>query len=543
MAKGKKHERGSIRQRGSSFEVRVYAGLDPLTKTPIVLTGTASTYPEAEKLRTKFLAQVDENRHPRSNVTFVAVLERYLTTLAAEEHTLYWYGSLITNYMEPTFQKEKAGKITAEMLDMFYARLGRCNEQCEGRRAGRVYPATGKPHKCTPLAPSTVRKIHFFIRPALDAAIRWGYLSVNVADLARLPTSTRKDPDPPSIEEAARVLNTAWRRDPDWATMLWLAMVTGCRRGELCSIQWCDVDLVRRIIWLAFSEQRRKGRKQRRKDTKTHQKRRIALDHESVELLEALLQRRKDACAALGLPFQPTGYLFSADPDGANALVLGSVAQRYKRLAIKLGLSSHRFHSLRHYTATELIAAGVDIRTVAGRLGHGSGGATTLRVYAAWSPVADQRAASVVGRQLPHPGRRGAKVLSTTVNGKTLSCDCGNRTAWTSLAIDGEQVAAVCGACQSPVAGEDTVAVHELDLSADQAELPPYQLVANAYRTAIADGALAVGAQLPTVKEIAALHEVSVGTAHRALSLLVSQGLVTVKSGSRATVAARDTAE
>src|SRR4051794_13467251 len=41
-------------------------------------------------------------------------------------------------------------------------------------------------------------------------------------------------------------------------------------------------------------------------------------------------------------------------------------------------------HALRHYSATELLAAGVDLRTVAGRLGHGGGGATTLRVYAAW---------------------------------------------------------------------------------------------------------------------------------------------------------------
>ena len=40
MAK-RKRERGSIRQRGTSYEVRVYAGTDPLTKKPIYLTGTA----------------------------------------------------------------------------------------------------------------------------------------------------------------------------------------------------------------------------------------------------------------------------------------------------------------------------------------------------------------------------------------------------------------------------------------------------------------------------------------------------------------------
>jgi site-specific recombinase XerD len=33
-------------------------------------------------------------------------------------------------------------------------------------------------------------------------------------------------------------------------------------------------------------------------------------------------------------------------------------------------------HKLRHYSATELIRAGVDVRTVAGRLGHADGGTT-----------------------------------------------------------------------------------------------------------------------------------------------------------------------
>jgi integrase len=51
---------------------------------------------------------------------------------------------------------------------------------------------------------------------------------------------------------------------------------------------------------------------------------------------------------------------------------------------------------LRHYNAPELLAAGVDLRTVVGRLGHGGGGTTTLKVYAAWVTEADKRAAGAI---------------------------------------------------------------------------------------------------------------------------------------------------
>ena len=69
-----------------------------------------------------------------------------------------------------------------------------------------------------------------------------------------------------------------------------------------------------------------------------------------------------------------------------------------------LGIDSH-LHALRHYSATELLTAGVDLRTVAGRLGHGGGGATTLRVYAAWVGEADRRAAALMGTRMARPGK------------------------------------------------------------------------------------------------------------------------------------------
>jgi integrase len=54
-------------------------------------------------------------------------------------------------------------------------------------------------------------------------------------------------------------------------------------------------------------------------------------------------------------------------------------------------------HDLRHFVATRLLAADVEVRTVSGRLGH-SLTSTTLNVYAAFLPDAVREAAGVIGR-------------------------------------------------------------------------------------------------------------------------------------------------
>ena len=58
-----------------------------------------------------------------------------------------------------------------------------------------------------------------------------------------------------------------------------------------------------------------------------------------------------------------------------------------------------RLHDLRHYVATRLIAGGVSIRTVSGRLGHANA-ATTLGVYSHYVEATDQDAADLLGALL-----------------------------------------------------------------------------------------------------------------------------------------------
>jgi len=141
------------------------------------------------------------------------------------------------------------------------------------------------------------------------------------------------------------------------------------------------------------------------KGTKSHQTRRVTLDSETVEILREHRLRCDDRAASLGFVMRADGFVFSLTPDCAKQIRPDTITQRYGRLAKRLGIET-TLHALRHYSATELIAAGVDPRTVAGRLGHAGGGATTLRVYSAWVAEADQRAAAALAARVTSMRRR-----------------------------------------------------------------------------------------------------------------------------------------
>ncbi len=134
---------------------------------------------------TKLQRQIDEDRHPKTAITVRQAITQWLEIAELEDTTRERYNDLIRLYILPALGDMQASKLDAELLERFYARLHRCRELCMGRsRAG---------HGCRPLSTSTTRKIHYIIRGALERAVRWRYLGVNKATMAKAPA-----PDVPS---------------------------------------------------------------------------------------------------------------------------------------------------------------------------------------------------------------------------------------------------------------------------------------------------------------------------------------------------------
>jgi integrase len=427
--------RGHIRRRGTSLQVLVFTGIDPVTGKNSYLTesvtigtgpdGERTARRQAEKIRTRMLAGRDRSAVARTTTNLERAIEEWFAVAELETSTRLGYRSYIDRYIVPALGSTPVKNLKVQSLDQFYAGLRRCRTGCSGRsqvehrldgphecrevihRRKRVHDCAAvrcrvlecAPHECKPLGAATVRQIHSIISAALGNAVRWEWIPDNPALLARKPAQPRPQPKPPSAAEAARIVSAAFARDEGWGTLVWLTMVTGMRRGELVALRWSDIDLAGAVVDVSKAYFTRQGMKVE-KDTKTHQMRSPAIDAATVEVLRRHKVRCAEQLLAVGAGRIDATYVFSPKPDRSRPYYPDAVTRRYSRMVTGLGIETH-LHALRHYNATELLRNGVDLTTVAGRLGHGGGGTTTLRVYAAFVPESDRRAASVIADQMP----------------------------------------------------------------------------------------------------------------------------------------------
>jgi integrase len=253
------------------------------------------------------------------------------------------------------------------------------------------------PHQCKPLKPSSRLKVLSIISAALALAKRYKWVDSNVAQDATMPSPGRPQPDPPTPRQAAQVLNLVWEEDEEFGVYLWTSFTTGGRRGELVGLRESRFDFDLQEVRFATNYIVKRG-KRIEKTPKDGEGRLVSLDPLTCELNRGYFARRRAAMKELGVDVPEDAYAYSPDPAGREPWNPDTMTHRYRRYADKVGIRSS-LKELRHYSATQLLASGADLNTVAGRLGHAEG-STTLKFYAQFSRPADQHAATVIPSQL-----------------------------------------------------------------------------------------------------------------------------------------------
>jgi len=370
-----------IRNRNGYWQVRVYAGLDPLSGRKRWRYDRARSEVEARAVERRLLAQVAQVRWRQAR-TVAELLVRWVEwaeqVRELSPSTLVAYRHWISRVILPGLGEVPVGRVTADRLERFYVGL---------RQRGGV--------RGRGLSASSVRDVHAILTSAFTRAVVWGWLPANPALAAVAPPIERVERTPPTVEEVARLLAAALAEDLWFGVLLRLAALAGVRRGELCGLRWSDVDAEHGELLIARGVVAVPGRGLLVRATKTHAVRRVALDAGTTGLLRVHHAQVQATAQAVGTTLVGESFVFSPAVDGSVPLRPDGITQRFTRLRERVGFKC-RLHDLRHFMVTELLTAGVDVYTVSKRAGHDSS-SVTLNVYAHVRPAQDREAAERIG--------------------------------------------------------------------------------------------------------------------------------------------------
>jgi integrase len=271
------------------------------------------------------------------------------------------------------------------------------------------------------LSPATVHKYHCILSAACRQAVKWGWIDAAPTARATPPRVERIEMKVPTPEQLSALVKAAGEEDPVLATAVALAALTGVRRGELVALKWSDIDVVNGRVRIARSLTVARG-EQHTGPTKTHQSRDIAVDPICVEVLRRRWDYMVDLSERAESPLVSDPYVLSFNANGGLPVNPDTLTHGFGKLCEAMELPAltklkktkpkasrsdlapgerwpFRFHDLRHFSVTTLIAAGVDVRTVSERHGHARA-TMTLDRYAPALPERDREAAGLLGATL-----------------------------------------------------------------------------------------------------------------------------------------------
>lgn len=243
----------------------------------------------------------------------------------------------------------------------------------------------------TDLSPKTVGYHMMILQKALDFAVKMQLLRINPAKAVDKPKAERHKFPMPTSEDIARLLEVA--QEYAIYPIIFTALYTGMRLGEVLALHWEDVDLDEGTIHIRRKVQRIKSEEGSElvfSEPKAHS---VGIIDISSKLAE-LLKEQKDA--------HPDSVLVFPTKNGTPYEVK-NVSAKFKKIATEAKID-FTFHGLRHTHASILLDAGEPLPVVQERLRHKQP-STTADIYSHVLPHRQRRAADRFEQALD--GQRG----------------------------------------------------------------------------------------------------------------------------------------
>lgn len=225
----------------------------------------------------------------------------------------------------------------------------------------------------TGLSPRTVNSARTILSSAFKQAVGADIIEKNPVVFTKPIKAERTNIHILKKYECQKIVSSAKKETNQsfWIAIV-IALETGLRKGEIFGLRWSDIDFEKKCLSVNRTVVTGNHGIQIQNSAKTKSSRRT-IDITEM-LIKQLLKYRSWQNWYLSnisnVENKPDEFLITSekgtlkDPNSFTYVV-------FKRILRNAGVSEEvRFHDLRHTHATQLLKAGVDIKTVSERLGH-----------------------------------------------------------------------------------------------------------------------------------------------------------------------------
>lgn len=372
MAKRRKRGDGGISLRKDGrWEGRVVIGYDdkglPVTKNILAKTKTECAA-KLKQLKERITEPAPEQ--PKPGILLKDWLDHWYQGYkkpALRPNTQKSYERRIYQHIIPALGNIQMDKLTTADIQKFYAELKQ-----SGRLSREDIYGEG-------LSDQTVRGIHTTLHAALDKAVAEKLIFRNFSDGCKLPPGRPKEMQVLTAEEMQRLLIQA--KEEGFFELFLLELSTGLRRGEICALQWDDLNFKTGALRVERQVHRVKGELVVSQPKTKASSRSVILP---APVVNVLAQYRKGVDSRWMFP-SPISEDSPRDPT--------AVRKRLKTILERAECKKVRFHDLRHVFCTSCLEHGMDVKTLSTIIGHVSS-STTLNVYAHATDAMKQEAAA-----------------------------------------------------------------------------------------------------------------------------------------------------
>ncbi|MBP3854086.1 MAG: site-specific integrase [Ruminiclostridium sp.] len=382
----------NIRKRGNSYQIRVSCGYDKdgnqVTKSMTWKPEPSMTEKQAEKEVQKQAMLFEERCLKGCTVTsvkFEELAEKWFEEYGKPNLRNYTLDGMrkVTKRVYPAIGHLKVDKITSRHIQQFITDL---SVNGKSLRDGNT------------LARKTVVHHLSFISDVMTFAVKLGMIPDNPCSAVIVPKGKKKEKEIYTIDEVKRLFELSENAPMKYRTFLSLSVYSGFRRAEMLGLEWKDVDFENNIISIRRTSNYTTAYGYFTDTTKTKTSQRsMKFPAHIMELLKDWKAEQAKQAELMGNKWVNTDRLFTKD--NGEPMFTGMPYKWLERLCTANNLPFYGIHSLRHFYASTLINANVDVATVSSALGHSAIG-TTTNIYLHAFQNANARAGEAIASVL-----------------------------------------------------------------------------------------------------------------------------------------------